>query len=407
MLINVRKRLIEIVLLWTLIGYPLLGIYTTVTGIDNRTVSVAVRIVVVLTSLFLIATAMSDKKFRINSLLAAFFGLYLARLVFDYAYQNNDYALVAIQFYLASVVFPAIALASYAEYILTIQKRVVILLIVSGALFIPAYFYAYRNGLFFTQGTDDTNVRYASEFVNAVSLGHFTCIVAIATFFYTIEYKPRLFERAACGAILVGTGVALFLSGSRAGFVGMVVASAVYAIARPSRLVILIPFALGGLMYLPEDNYLVRRMTDLLNSNWDTGALERMNVQSTALADFFDSPVIGKHFIDMNWGPGLYPHNILVEVLMALGLVGAVPLFLISGMSMYKALKFRSQLTFYAILYFVSFTFLQTSGALWAADSLFVLTSVLLTASKKFEPRFVAGFQRRPRPIQSSSHAPL
>ncbi|WP_287204143.1 hypothetical protein, partial [Mesorhizobium sp.] len=81
-----------------------------------------------------------------------------------------------------------------------------------------------------------------------------------------------------------------------------------------------------------------------------------------AISDFIDSPIVGKHFIDMNWGPGLYPHNILIETLMALGLVGAVPLYLIFGMSIYRAMKFRADLTFYTIIYMVSFAFLQTSG---------------------------------------------
>ncbi|PTE09480.1 O-antigen ligase family protein [Mesorhizobium helmanticense] len=405
MLITIQKRLVEIVLLWALIGYPLLGIYTTVTGIDNRAASVSVRTLIVLMSLFLIATSLSDKKFKVGKILFLFLFLYLSRLIYDYAYKYNEYALVAIQIYLSSVLIPALAVGPYSEYILSIQKKIVVMLSFSGALFLPAFFYAYHSGLFYTQGTDDSNVRYASEFVNAVSLGHFTCTVAIAAFFYIVEYRPRLIECVVHTAIVVGSIAALFLSGSRAAFVGVVVASTVYAVSRPSRLLILVPFLLGGLMFLPQDNYLVRRMNDLVIAKWDTGALARFDVQSTAISDFFDSPIIGKHFIDMNWGPGLYPHNIMIEILMALGLVGAVPFFIVIGMSMYRAMKFRAHLTFYTIIYIVSFTFLQTSGAIWAADSLFVLTSVLLAANKNFMPRSLTAPSRPNRTAQRSFHA--
>ncbi len=405
MLITFQKRLVEIVLLWALIGYPLLGMYTTITGIDNRIASVTARIVVALICLFLITTSLSDGKFKIAKLLFFFLFLYLSRLIYDYAYQYNDYALVAIQVYASSVLIPAIAVGSYSEYLLSIQKRIVMMISFSGAIFLPAFFYAYRTSLFYTQGTDDTNVRYASEFVNAVSLGHFTCTVAIAAFFYVIEYRPRLIELLAHATIVVGSVAALFLSGSRAAFIGLVVASAIYAISRPSRLLVLIPFLLSGLMYLPQDNFLVQRMSDLVIAKWDTGALARLDVQSTAIADFLDSPIIGKHFIDMNWGPGLYPHNIMIEILMALGLIGAIPLYALIGVSMYRALRFRTHLTFYAIIYFVSFAFLQTSGAIWAADSLFVLTSIFLTASKKFDPRFLTLPTGRSRTMQRSLHA--
>ncbi|WP_287204137.1 hypothetical protein, partial [Mesorhizobium sp.] len=105
----------------------------------------------------------------------------------------------------------------------------------SGVLFLPAYFYAFKNGLFFTQGADEFNVRYAAEVVNAVSLGQVTCTIAIASFFYLIEYRPRLTLYAVYATILAGAGVALFLSGARAGVVGLVVAAVVYAVARPSR----------------------------------------------------------------------------------------------------------------------------------------------------------------------------
>ncbi|RWO76411.1 MAG: O-antigen ligase domain-containing protein [Mesorhizobium sp.] len=384
-----------------------MGIYTTVSGVDNRTVSIALRLIIAAVCVFLIAKAISDNRFKINGLFATFLILYFIRLVYEYSYQNNDYALVAIQFYLLSVAIPAIAVGSYSEYLLLSQKRIVFLLSFSGVLFLPAYFYAFKNGLLFTQGTDEFNVRYAAEAVNAVSLGHVTCTIAIASFFYLIEYRPRLTLYAVLATVLAGAGVALFLSGARAGIVGLVVAAVVYAVARPSRLAILLPFALGGLMYLPQDHYLVKRMNDLVNAQWDKGSLARLEVQSTAISDFIDSPIVGKHFIDMSWGPGLYPHNILIEILMALGLIGAVPLYLIFGMSIYRAIKFRADITFYTIIYMVSFAFLQTSGAIWSAGNLFVLTSVFLATSNNFVPSPLAGLPRSNRTVNGSVHAHL
>ncbi|WP_287204133.1 hypothetical protein, partial [Mesorhizobium sp.] len=113
-----------------------MGMYTTVTGVDNRTVSIALRLIIAAVCLFLIAKAIVDNKFKINGLLATFLVLYLFRLVYDYAYQYNDYALVAIQYYLLSVAIPAIAVGSYSEYLLLSQKRIVFLLSFSGVLFL-------------------------------------------------------------------------------------------------------------------------------------------------------------------------------------------------------------------------------------------------------------------------------
>src|SRR5438046_493142 len=108
-----QRRLIEIVFLWCLVGYPIVGIFSTIADFNNNIISIAFRIIIIMISLFLVSTAVSSGKFRFSRILTGFIILYFCRLVFDYLYQGNDYALIAIQIYLATVVIPVVAIGSY------------------------------------------------------------------------------------------------------------------------------------------------------------------------------------------------------------------------------------------------------------------------------------------------------
>src|SRR5690606_36510269 len=79
------------------------------------------------------------------------------------------------------------------------------------------------------------------------------------------------------------------------------------------------------------------RLLSLIENNDVSG---RDNAYEISLNQFYSSPLFGDYFV-MTSGPlqGLYPHNILIESLMTLGIIGSLPLFYMFFKTFYTGKK--------------------------------------------------------------------
>jgi len=99
-----------------------------------------------------------------------------------------------------------------------------------------------------------------------------------------------------------------------------------------------------------------------------------------AWSDFLGSPLIGRHFVGSF--DNFYPHNIVLEVLMATGLVGAVPLAVAGGMLMRSMLRTalapQSSHALPVLLVGVCFLFSgMTSGSISASPEFWIFFALL------------------------------
>lgn len=108
----------------------------------------------------------------------------------------------------------------------------------------------------------------------------------------------------------------------------------------------------------------------------------RGEIWEAALNYFLKSPLIGYSIVDKF---GIYPHNIFLEVLMSIGLVGAIPFFITISESLIKSLKIlsKSQNNSFALLFLCQFFFSLSSGSLYYNPEFWVLISLVLFSNKK------------------------
>ena len=106
-----------------------------------------------------------------------------------------------------------------------------------------------------------------------------------------------------------------------------------------------------------------------------------------AIGQFLSSPLYGDYFV-LTSGPlaGLYPHNIILESLMTLGLIGSIPLFILFLRSIYqgiKLFKINHQFVWLFFIFLSVFFKGQSTWNLYASDELWISMAILVTIKIK------------------------
>ena len=110
-----------------------------------------------------------------------------------------------------------------------------------------------------------------------------------------------------------------------------------------------------------------------------TGKEERNIVWKSALNQFYTNPIAGDSFLEKTTNQ--YPHNILVEVLMATGIIGGI--FFLSMLicllkKMYIFMLYKSSMSIIVFFFISNFIYALLSGALFDLPAFWVLASILL-----------------------------
>lgn len=129
---------------------------------------------------------------------------------------------------------------------------------------------------------------------------------------------------------------------------------------------------------------LSERLLSLVEESDTSG---RDGAYEIAINQFLSSPIWGDYFV-LTSGPlvGAYPHNIILESLMTLGLVGSIPLFYLFYKTFIKGiwlLKNNNQQEWIFLLFLSMFFKGMTTWNLYGADVLWIAMVVLLTIDTK------------------------
>lgn len=137
----------------------------------------------------------------------------------------------------------------------------------------------------------------------------------------------------------------------------------------------------GGVIFyvsgLSESDFFI---LERLNSFVEDGDQIRVDLFNGAWSQFLRSPIIGDRIVERIYK--FYPHNLLIEVLMATGLIGFLLFFLSSINSLLnfrRLIKVRNQKFFFYIIFLVFFMISSTSGSLVFSSDYFVYLSFILS----------------------------
>lgn len=371
-----------------IIGYPLTALIGSITNTDNRTSSISFRLIVI--SLVCIIILLSTKKTlatRLYKPILLFYSLYLVRILYDLSYGNNIFAYAALEYFIVTVVLPSVgAWLSIDENFQ--GEKLAKLLLMLGCLFLLGYALASQSGYLVNLTQTDDEQRLGLTALNPISLAQSASIITIVSVHLLINNPTKILKIISLLALLFAIPI-LIQAASRGPIVSLIVVFVWLIFSKFKQIIYIIPLLATLYLFIDFDSYAINRVTELFKGvdNFDQTAMERLDLQASALRDLVENPLFGKHFLDPSWGTlGNYPHNLFIESGMALGFSGLfIFIFLV-----FKSLKkitttAKNQYNLIALL-FMYFLFSSLfSGSIWASDKLFMLIGILLRPSSSIQ----------------------
>lgn len=226
--------------------------------------------------------------------------------------------------------------------------------------------------------------RIALEKINPIAMAHAAFAFII---FYVIVFRqsPRYFIEAAIftPALLL---IVLY-TGSRGALVSGVITIALYVLLlkgtrRIWMAVSLIAVILIGFTYGLENFEGMIDRFDRLRGIGDGSTQKHLQAWTGAFQQFLDHPVTGGYIIEHS--TNYYPHNIYLESLMAVGLVGSVPLFVHIALAfrgafgIIRARKFSIVKMFIALFFVRESIALATYSSIWGANGFWVSSTLVI-----------------------------
>jgi hypothetical protein len=370
-----------------LVGYPAVGVLVSFAGLigNTRVLTAPYRVVAILIALPVIVAALGRRlPGRVDPLLGIFWLLYLIRLTYDWQFGGIDGAETALVFFLTAVMVPSIAaivLGTNTYSDIAFARP----LLISGSAVICAIYAAWFLGLGFNpwadQGVETTRLGF--EALNPISIGMVSANVLVCAAFIFFASPPQGYFKFFVLGTMGLSAVLLLVANSRGPLVACALALTWFFTNKIKRLIYLVPFLLLALLFAPLEGDIIQNMLERFNVDVaiDGASQDRIRAQKAAFAAFFDYPVFGAFHLDPELGIGYYPHNIVIEAAMALGLVGLLPLLTL----MFRAARiafadFGKEHPLIVTLLILHFFFAGLSGALWGVDTFYMLLGITLNS---------------------------
>lgn len=130
--------------------------------------------------------------------------------------------------------------------------------------------------------------------------------------------------------------------------------------------------------------FFVERIEDAIFKGDTSG---RDGIYITAIEQFLKNPLFGDYFVLTSGGfKGSYPHNILIEALMAIGIIGAFPLFILMIKTFVRVkyiIRNNEDNTWIAIIFLISFLKGLSTWNLYGNELLWISMFIILTYNFK------------------------
>lgn len=366
----------NLVLALAIVGFPLVAAISQLLGLASSGLNIAYRIVNIALCLVLLGWTASRGTLRFDPLIAAFLTLYSLRLFADLSYSTFPDIVQDSQFFGATVLIPVTALAGgrawYDEK--TCLRFVLGIGGVAGLLI--AYSLA-TNGIV---PDSAVNNRATLDFLNPISIGYHGLFLAAAATIAFSQYRSRQ-KLILCLILILLGGYLMVASGSRGPFIallgGLLVTGSANRNANATY-VLVGSVILGFITYFGAPEVLLDRFRDVGS---DSSALERLYASQFSIQEALDHPLLGYAYIEPI--TGIYPHNLLIESAMAIGLLGFVLMLWMQMSLIWKSWKAAKRgewwLPFIASAMFVN---AWISGSIFGSSLFFVLLWLLR------DPRF-------------------
>lgn len=307
----------NLMLALAVVGYPLSAAVSQLTEADSNAINLAFRITILVLSLLLGIWTIARGQYQVDALILVFLMIYTIRMVSDLTYSGLPDIKENFQFYMAITLIPTLSLGGGLAWYNEKTFAWWITLIGGLAGLLIAYTLLFRPDEMLLEALDQ---RASFKFLNPISIGyHGLYIAAAALILIAILGKRRWI--LLLGAVTVLGGYLLLVSGSRGPIVALVLGVGLtgFANTRTAGAYAIIGLGVAALlMVVGAPELIIQRFFSI---GADASSLERFYATQLSLQAAIDHPLFGFAYIEPV--TGLYPHNLLVEAAMALGMAGA------------------------------------------------------------------------------------
>ena len=390
--------LLAFVIIWSILGYPLIAGLTALIGTDNNIVSIAFRAITAVCAGLLIL-ALPRGRLALPLLLFALFWLaYLLRLVVSLHFETyplsrpvQDYWLWAV----GACLCPALATLRAAEPRTAIMLRMPMLLIAIIAILLTLS----QGSTAFVQATgQSTDIdRWNLASLNPISAGHLGVSgVLLGIGVLMTPSRGRLETLLAVGAVPSGL-LLVALANSRGPVVALAfcISMLLLASARNFRIQLMAFTGLAVvacLAILAPDVFLMldpltNRFSAIKSGN-DLSVIGRTIAFQGAIDQFLGAPLFGDGIEERR--TGYYPHNLVLEAFMSTGIIGGIPFMLLLLLSLRGSWQMfrRAGTEIWVGLLAVQFIVAaQFSGSMYLSTALWVTVPLSIVVARQFRWR--------------------
>lgn len=378
-----------------LFGYPVCASIRILLALPDNLISYIYRLLYVIPAIILLFMTRRAPVSSIVKLLIVFWVIYVGRMYHDLLLKGitaeayNQPASFYFFYALLGCFLPCLCLALNGTKINfeKLNKYITISVLASAGILTWCIYYQYGIISF----TD--RVALSSEEGRVLSAGIISqmgACLTIISFYNIIHYRKKII----LFTLAIGAGIGLTVLGSTKGAainVALILVILIFAnlrrIVRTPRLTVwMASMILISLIYLPKINMadinLFNRF-EWLNERLNTGDELRLKAWKGGLTQFAEHPLVGDKMFE-NTLRG-YPHNILVEVLMATGYIGFIPFIIVLGAAFSKlvyVVKREPEKSLIGLLFLSYFIQSLVSGGLYSIVQFWVSLGVILSIKK-------------------------
>lgn len=375
---KVLKKNATFLLALIISGYPVAATLVTMIGSESSVVTWPYRGLVLAVSFTLFfACFFRKQRFAISFPFLLFASLYLIRLFSDYINVNDNDREYLIIYFTSVVLIPALLLS--VAGIQDINEMLLAKLIIfCGLILVAGIFLGVQSD---SQASDISKTRLSIDALNPIALGNAAASAIIAAAWLLTNSQTDVWRKLLLGIIIIFFMYVVILAASRGPLVSLAFAIGGLMLARLRYLLWVGPLAVIALaFYLPE-TLLYERFTGSTTqiTSADQNVLIRFEYQIAAIEQFVQNPWFGNVATLIAYGPLTYPHNILVEILMSLGVIGIFA-FVWMLARIQRVFLQRSSRTKYQLVKLMFIQYLvgaQFSGSLWGTGQIWAIFGLL------------------------------
>lgn len=362
------------VLAFGLVGFPLIASISEVLSLEGNYLSITYRVIYLMFCGLLVLRSIFTRRYRLDLSIIVFIFFYSCRILVDLNYSVLPHIQEDAIFYIGIVLLPVLCIGGGRAWY---NERIALIFITSiGMIGNILIFYAIRTNLL-TAFAVDSNVdtRASLTSLNPISVGYNGVFTAAAGLMLLLQVRSARWQIVCISAIVL-SGYVVVEAAARGPIVGLLFGMAVTALTNKRQRISLTLASLVAAITVTFTGLPDLIFERFASAGTDLSSLDRLNAQSLSIDAALSSPWVGASYIEPM--TGLYPHNLLIESALALGVIG---LLLMSYLMFSMVVNLvRAAIRGEMLLPFLAMTQLVNawiSAALWSSVGFYTLLWII------------------------------